>query len=178
MKIFNSIKINIDWQTLRKSFLDDLYIIGITLIPLIITLLFLYTYTNNIDIVINKATEFSEIILISTSFLAPVLVFFGRQLNHDYKFPFAQGIFYATILLYCFLLLNIFVIKTNTVPNYTSLAAENHKLSFSILIITLILRVISTYHQSRRTNLFTNKIKEQNDFNLEFKKSIDGESNN
>ncbi|MGJ1444729.1 hypothetical protein ACR79S_17340 [Sphingobacterium spiritivorum] len=164
----------IDWKTLLDSLKEVSYLTILAVLPILINFLIQLIIKANMSDAFKSVIVPSELLTYSLSFLAPTLyLILAKNHGTGYSLPFIRIISLLGIIIYltCFCL---YLIKKN---GWLSLEKPNtayFQLSISFLIITWLFRIYSTYHSKNLNTYFANRQNQQDSFNNEFARKIQG----
>lgn len=165
---------NFNWKILVESLKEVLYLTILAILPIIINFFIQLIVKSTISEAFGNIVVPSELLTYSLSFMAPTLYLILVK-NHGtgYKLPMIKIVSLLGLIIYltCFCL---YLIKKN---GWLSLEKPNESyflLSITFLIITLLFRVYTTYHNKNSSSYFSNRENQQEDFNNQFARKIQG----
>ncbi|WP_295672703.1 hypothetical protein [uncultured Mucilaginibacter sp.] len=165
----------IDYNILRKSLIEVMWLTVIALFPLIINIAIAGIAANDFIEPIKTKILPGETLSYCLSFLAPSLYLLTRLQGSSYKLPLLHGFSIITLLLYVATIVLYLITKNKWVKQIN---LEPHgfdvyfKLTASFFIMTIILRIYAIYHGRQQSSYLIIREQQQKDFNEGFANSL------
>lgn len=176
-KILNQIKnyfLNIDYTLIWKSTKEVFWLSIISFLPLLLSISFQWFKIEDINKVLLKVVHPSEILAFCLSFLAPSIFFLKKMIGKDYKLPHKDFFFFSTFIMYIIAIFFVIIIKNNIDSEVINNLNDYFGCALLFLLVTIVYRIYSTFHQSKSSDYFDNKKSDQDNFNKSFKNIIHG----
>lgn len=158
------------WNSTKEVF----WLSFIAFLPLLISLIYQFLKLQTFNLAISKVIHPSEILAFCLSFLAPSIIFLKKSHGKAYKLPFLDLFFYSTFGMYILAFLFVFIIKNDVDKQVIDNLDSYIVYALLFLLITIVYRIYSTYHQSNSSDFVKDKKNEEEEFNQTFKKMING----
>lgn len=158
------------WNSTKEVF----WLSFIAFLPLVINLIYQFIKLQTFNLAISKVIHPSEILAFCLSFLSPSIIFFIKSHGKSYKLPFLDLFFYSTFGMYLVAFLFVFIIKNEVDRQVIENLNSYIIVALIFLLITIVYRIYSTYHQSNSSDFVNEKKNEEKEFNKTFKKMING----
>jgi len=165
----------IDLPILGSSCKEVGWLTLIAILPLLINIVIAAIPFNNINIAFKDKIVPGEILSYCMSFIAPSLYLMTKMQGTGYKLPFLHTFSIITLLIYvCSVVL--YLIAKNQWVQGINLSPQNNDLYFrltlSFLTVTIVFRIYSVYHSKNISNWSIERERQQENFNVNFSKSI------
>lgn len=157
-----------------KSITEVFWLSFIAFLPLVISLVYQSLKLSNFDLAVSTVVHPSEILAFCLSFLAPSIIFIKKSHGKSYKLPFLDFFFFSTFGMYIIAILFVVFIKNNIDPVVIENLDKYIYYTLIFLLITVIYRIFSTYHQSKSSDFVKDKKNDEQNFNESFKNLIHG----
>lgn len=158
------------WNSTKEVF----WLSFIAFLPLLVSLIYQFLKLGTVNLAISKVIHPSEILAFCLSFLAPSIFFIKKTHGKSYKIPFLDFFFFSTLGMYILAFLFIFIIKNEVDKDFIQNLDYYIVYSLIFLLITIIYRTYSTYHQSNSSDFVKDKKKDEKNFSETFKNMING----
>lgn len=158
------------WDSTKEVF----WLSFIAFLPLLISLIYQFLKLGTFNLAVSKVIHPSEILAFCLSFLAPSIFFFKKSHGKGYKIPFLDFFFFSTFGMYLLAFLFVFIIKNEVDKQVIENLNSYIVYALIFLVVTVIYRTYSTYHQSNSSDFVKDKKDEEKEFNKTFKEKIHG----
>lgn len=164
--------LNINYDLIWNSATDVFWLSVIAFLPIVLSLIYQWFKHDNLNKAVLEIIHPSEILAFCLSFLAPSIFFLKKMIGKEYKLPNKNFFFFSTFIMYVITIFFVIVIKNKIDLEVINTLNKYIEYALIFLLITIIYRIYSSYHQSKSTNFFEYKKNEESDFNSNFKKMI------
>lgn len=158
------------WDSTKEVF----WLSIIAFLPLILSVIFQFLKLGTFNLALSKVIHPAEILAFCLSFLAPSIFFFKKSHGKGYKIPFLDFFFFSTFGMYLLAFLFVFIIKNEVDKEVINNLNYYIVYALIFLIITIIYRTYSTYHQANSSDFVKHKKDDEKKFNDKFKDMIHG----
>ncbi len=165
---------SIDYALLWKSISEVIGVSLIAFLPLIISIILQWVKFNDLEKVLIDVLPPTEILAYCLSFLAPSILLLKKLIGNDYKVPFKDFFIFSTFTMYLIALIFVVIIKNDLDALVIKNLNNSVDIALVFLLITVVYRVYSAFHQTKSSEYFDNKKKDQEKFNEGLKKLING----